>query len=180
MEFKMLQQKGKNVDVNNLIRSLVIILILSSCQGTKSYINSKGYEIIHHTQDKSVQQVPLLVHGKVTISETGKRAAFATLRFDSRKGKIYNAKADKRGFYSINLDEKYFEGNVNVEGKGCSFMVEDVFFGYSDASEFNIKLYNYDKPGNFVVLNKDDIIFIRERSATKDSLKVDQNNSNLQ
>lgn len=172
MEFKMLHQREKNWAVNSLGICLGIILLFSACQAEKKYLNSKGYEILHHTQDKSVKHVPLFVHGKVTVSETGKKVAFATLRFESRKGKIYKAQADKRGFYSIKFDEKYFEGNVNVEGRGSSFMVEDVFFGYSDASEFNIKLYNYDKPGNFVVLNKNDIIFIRERSAKEDSLKM--------
>lgn len=175
MEFKILHQKEKNWAVNSLSICLGIILLLSACQETKRYLNSKGYEIIHHTQEKSDKHVPLFVHGKVTISETGKKVAFATLRFESRKGKIYNTKADKSGFYNIKFDEKYFEGNVNVEGNGSSFLVEDVFFGYSDASEFNIKLYNYDKPGNFVVLNKNDIIFIRERSSKEDSLKMEPN-----
>lgn len=173
MELRMSLQKEKNWAANSLSICLGIICLFSACQAEKRYLNSKGYEIIHHSQDKSVIHVPLFVHGKVTISETGKKVAFATLRFESKKGKIYQAKADKRGFYSIKFDEKYFEGNVNVEGKGSSFMVEDVFFGYSDASEFNIKLYNYAKPGNFVVLNKNDIIFIRERSAKEDSLKMD-------
>ncbi|MBE8712682.1 hypothetical protein [Sphingobacterium hungaricum] len=173
MEFKMLHQKEKNWVVNSLSMSLVMILLLSACQSTKRYLNSRGYEIIHHNQDKSVQHVPLLVHGKITISETGKKVAFATLRFESNKGKVYNAKADKSGFYSIKFDKEYFEGNVDVEGNGSSFTVEDIFFGYSDASEFNIMLYNYDKPGNFVVLNKNDIISIRERSAKGDSLKIE-------
>ncbi|GHE29779.1 hypothetical protein [Sphingobacterium griseoflavum] len=173
MELKILRQKAKNWAVSGFGLCLGVSLLFSACRVGKRYHDSQGYEIIHHTQDKSGKPVPLLVHGKVTISETGKKAAFATLRFESKKGKIYKTTADKWGFYSIIFDEKYFDGNVDVAVRSGSFMVEDVFFGYSSASEFNIRLYNYDKPGLFVILNKSDIIFIRERSAKEDSLKME-------
>ncbi|MFD2596845.1 hypothetical protein [Sphingobacterium griseoflavum] len=173
MELKILRQKAKNWAVSGFGLCLGVGLLFSACRAGKRYHDSKGFEIIHHAQDKSVKNVPLLVHGKVTISETGKKAAFATLRFESKKGEIYKTTADKGGFYSMIFDEDYFEGNVDVEVRGGAFMAEDVFFGYSSATEFNVRLFNYDQPGNFVILNKSDIIFIRERMAKEDSLKME-------
>lgn len=172
MVLKESQQKEKatNWGVSILFVLFWTIAFLIGCQSSKRYIDSKGYEVIHHRQKESNEHVPLLVHGTVTVSETGKKVPFATLDFESKTGHVYRVKADKNGNYSIALNEKYFEGAVNVEGRGCSFKVEDIFFGYSDASEFNVRLYNYDKPGNFVVLDKDAIISIRNMNTHQDSV----------
>lgn len=170
MELRILHQKVKSWAASGITICLGLILLLSACQGAKRYLNSKGYEIIYYSPTENADDNSVLVHGRVTISETGKNAAFATLHFESKKGKIYETKADKNGFYSVRLKEKYFNGTVTAKGRGSSYIIEDMFF--SDACEFNIRLFNYDKPGNFVELTKSDLIFIKDEKAREDSLKM--------
>ncbi|GGH14946.1 hypothetical protein GCM10011418_16270 [Sphingobacterium alkalisoli] len=86
----------------------------------------------------------------------------------SDSGAVYEATANRKGYYEINLPGPYFVGKVVAFGRSARFTVEDAFFGHTNACELNINLYNFNTKYNETELLKDDIIWIRDNSKKGD------------
>lgn len=147
----------------------IIFFMMTGCSTHKQrFEGCMGYEQKYYYSKDA--KSGLLVHGRVRICDTRKIVPFAKVKFMSDSGARYEATADKRGYYKINLPGPYFVGKIEAHnysrGRSGSIIIEDVFFGHGNACELNIYLiYNF---YHDVPLLKNDIIWIKENSKKRE------------
>lgn len=149
----------------------VAVLLLSSCYTNRPQrINCRGHEIKQYYSNHTSPDT-ILIYGRIKLCETGKASSYAKLIFNSKGGKTYYARADKRGHYKLEMEERYFNGKVIVtSGENrpfAKFTIEDVFLGYGNTFEVNVSLYNYATFLNAMELPKEAIMEIMDNKKSQ-------------
>jgi len=161
----------KKIPLRVVNLSLILIVLMGTMTGclTNNKYRRQGYCNGYELRNYSIKQGSgMHIHGRVRICDTRKIASFAKIRFVSDSGAIYEAIANKKGYYEINLPGWYFVGKIvasnHSRGHSGRITIEDIFFGHTNACELNINLYNTNNFYNEVELLKNDIIWIRENN----------------